>query len=58
MRGNRTTIKNLEEPDRDKDFYFDFSFWSHDGFIERPDGFVISFIFFSLSTYPFSHYFK
>lgn len=41
MQGNRTTLKNLEDPDRDKDFYFDFSFWSHNGFKSLPNGFLV-----------------
>lgn len=38
MRGNRTTLKDLEDPDKDRDFYFDFSFWSFDGFRTLSDG--------------------
>ncbi len=32
MSGNRTTLQNPDDPEKDRDFYFDFSFWSHDGF--------------------------
>ena len=41
MMGNRTTLKNLEDPERDKDFYYDYSFWSHDGFRMDEEGTVI-----------------
>ena len=48
MQGNRTTLLYLDDNDRDKDFYFDYSFWSHDGFIIKPDGIVIYFLIFVL----------
>ncbi len=41
MVGNRTTLKNLEDHERDKDFYFDYSFWSHDGFDIEPNGMLV-----------------
>ena len=40
MNGNTTTITD-PETNKDRDFNFDFSFWSHDGFSIRDD--VISF---------------
>ena len=41
MKGNTTYLKNPEEPDEEpKNFTFDFSYWSHDGFEEKPDGYL------------------
>lgn len=41
MQGNRTSLKYPEDTEKDRDFYFDFSFWSHDGYKVEPDGMVI-----------------
>jgi len=39
MKDNRTTIKNFDgQGEKSKDFFFDYSFWSHDGFKTLPDG--------------------
>ena len=46
MKGNKTTLLNLEagSGEIERDFSFDYSFWSHDRFIgdsngyNRPDG--------------------
>lgn len=41
MKGTTTYLKNPEEPDEEpKNFTFDFSYWSHDGFEEKPDGYL------------------
>ena len=41
MKGNTTYLKNPEEPDEEpKNFTFDFSYWSHDGFEEKADGYL------------------
>lgn len=32
MQGNKTTLLCLEDPKKNRDFSFDFSFWSHSGF--------------------------
>ena len=32
MSGNRTTLLPLDPKDKERDFYFDFCFWSHDGY--------------------------
>ena len=55
MSGNRTTLKFLEDGDKDRDFYFDFSFWSHDDFIEEEDGRVI-FCYNNFRWYPAENY--
>lgn len=39
MEGNKTIITN-QETGKSKDFAFDFSFWSHDGFIEQENGYL------------------
>lgn len=44
MRGNRTTLKDVDDGDKDRDFYFDFSFWSFDGFSTLPNGMVSNLI--------------
>lgn len=36
--GPQTTIINPED-DSEKDFAFDYSYWSHDGFITEDDGY-------------------
>lgn len=36
--GNVTTI--TDEDGNKRDFAFDYSFWSHDGYRERPDGYL------------------
>lgn len=38
MDGNQTTIINPDDG-KEKKFTFDFSYWSHDGATERPDGY-------------------
>ena len=41
MKGQTTYLSNPEEPDEEaKKFTFDFSYWSHDGFEEKPDGYL------------------
>lgn len=41
MTGNTTEIKNPNAPnEKPKKFTFDFSYWSHDGFIEKEDGYL------------------
>lgn len=42
MTGNTTEIKNPNAApnENSKKFTFDFSYWSHDGFIEREDGYL------------------
>ena len=39
MNGSKTSI--LDEDGKPRDFSFDYSFWSHDGFNTREDGFMI-----------------
>jgi hypothetical protein len=40
MEGPRTTLLSFEDPKKNKDFTFDYSFWSHDQFEITPDGMV------------------
>ena len=41
MTGNTTESKNPNAPnEKPKKFTFDFSYWSHDGFIEKEDGYL------------------
>ena len=41
MNGQTTLIKNPESAkEKPKDFAFDFSYWSHDAFKERGDGYL------------------
>lgn len=41
MKGESTYLQNPEEPDEEpKKFTFDYSYWSHDGFEERDDGYL------------------
>jgi len=41
MKGQTTYLTNPEEPNEEpKNFTFDFSYWSHDGFEEKPDGYL------------------
>ena len=41
MKGQTTYLSNPGEPDEEaKKFTFDFSYWSHDGFEEKPDGYL------------------
>lgn len=41
MKGQTTYLQNPEEPNEEpKKFTFDFSYWSHDGFEEKPDGYL------------------
>jgi hypothetical protein len=41
MKGKTTYLKHPEDPKKDKDFAFDFSFWSHDGFTTNEEGLSI-----------------
>lgn len=38
MVGNKTTLMDLSNPANDRDFVFDHSFWSHDGYGIKGDG--------------------
>ena len=41
MNGNTTTIKDPENPRSEpRKFTFDYSYWSHDGYKERNDGYL------------------
>ena len=41
MTGNSTYISNPEEPNSEpRKFAFDYSYWSHDGFEEQPNGYL------------------
>ena len=41
MSGKQTTITNPEDPKAEpRKFAFDYSYWSHDGYKERPDGYL------------------
>jgi len=40
MVGNTTKILNPDKKSSDKEFYFDYSYWSHDGYQERDDGYL------------------
>lgn len=46
MEGNKTTLLDIENPDNNRDFYFDHSFWSHDGYKVQPNGIVTIYILF------------
>jgi hypothetical protein len=42
MRGNTTTIFDVNDPDKTKrDFTFDFSYWSHDSFHIDANGVAV-----------------
>ena len=45
MKGSTTILKSLDDPKKDKDFTFDFSFWSHDQFKINEDGMVVLYIY-------------
>jgi kinesin family protein 13 len=38
MEGPKTTLLCLEDSKKNKDFSFDYSFWSHDGFELNNEG--------------------
>ena len=41
MSGKQTTISNPEDPKAEpRKFAFDYSYWSHDEYKERPDGYL------------------
>ena len=41
MKGQTTYLTNPEEPGEEpKKFTFDYSYWSHDGFEEKPNGYL------------------
>lgn len=44
MEGTRTSLLDLTDPKKNKDFFFDYSFWSHDGFELNEEGFVSNLI--------------
>lgn len=39
MDGKRTTLFDPDDKDKKRDFYFDYSFWSHDGFSTTSSGY-------------------
>lgn len=39
MDGKRTTLFDPDDKDKKRDFYFDYSFWSHDGFQTTSSGY-------------------
>jgi kinesin family protein 13 len=41
MTGAKTTLLHIDDPKKNKDFTFDYSYWSHDGFEENENGLVI-----------------
>ena len=43
MKNNVTTVEDPDAPDETpKSFTYDYSYWSFDGFKERPDGYFAS----------------
>ena len=41
MNGGTTVIKDPTKPgDKGRKFEFDYSYWSHDGYNSRPDGYL------------------
>ncbi len=40
MAGNTTRLLDLDDPKKNRDFTFDYSFWSHDGFEQEPSGYL------------------
>jgi len=40
MEGPTTIIQDPENPEEKKKFTFDYSYWSHDGYKERDDGYL------------------
>ena len=40
MEGPTTIIRDPDQPDEKKKFTFDYSYWSHDGFIEQDNGYL------------------
>lgn len=41
MEGNVTTLLDLENPEKDRKFTFDYSFWSHDGYRTETNGLMV-----------------
>lgn len=41
MKGNVTYITDPSNKGNKKDFTFDYSYWSHDGFKEEKDGYLV-----------------
>jgi kinesin family protein 13 len=39
MVGNTTRLLDVDDPKRNRDFAFDYSFWSHDGFEPDANGY-------------------
>jgi len=39
MVGNTTRLLDLDDPKHNRDFAFDYSFWSHDEFVTTPAGY-------------------
>jgi kinesin family protein 1 len=42
MTDTETTVTNLHGNKDEKKFTFDFSFWSHDGYDTRDDGYTVA----------------
>ena len=41
MNGNATSLKNPQNmSEKGREFFFDYSYWSHDGFKEISDGYM------------------
>lgn len=41
MYGNTTKLLDLEDPKKNRDFAFDYSFWSHDEFTPDERGYFV-----------------
>ena len=41
MDGPKTILLDLKDEKKNKDFGFDYSFWSHDGFETKENGFMV-----------------
>jgi kinesin family protein 13 len=39
MVGNTTRLLDVDDPKRNRDFAFDYSFWSHDGYEPDANGY-------------------
>ena len=49
MSGNQTTLFNPGKDEKSREYYFDYSLWSHDNYKELENGYVI-FLKYTLSS--------
>lgn len=41
MQGNKTILLNVDDNNSEREFVYDYSFWSHDGFTTLDNGVLI-----------------